>query len=187
MLHMEQKDYSMEIILQLLKENNHARELAKKLNINHMMIVRKLKKLQNKNVVDYTQKGKNKVYFLKKTIEAKEHIFMAEKYKLIKILNIYPELRSIINKLQNNKKLKLIVLFGSYAKQLATKNSDIDIFAETTDKSLKKDLNLLDSKLNTKIGKYNTKDLLFKEIDKNHVIIKGAEFYYEKNKFFEKN
>ena len=184
---MEQKDYNMEIILQLLRESSHAREIAKNLNINHMMIVRKLKELQKNNVVDYIQKGKNKVYSLKKTIEAREYLFMAEKYKLIKILNIYPNLRSIISKLQSNKKLKLVILFGSYAKQLATKNSDIDIFTETTDKNLKRQLNLLDSKLNIKIGKHNKKELLFKEINKNHVIIKGTELYYEKNQFFKED
>ena len=42
---MEQKNYKLEIINVLLKGNSHVREIAKKLNINHMMIVRKIKEL----------------------------------------------------------------------------------------------------------------------------------------------
>ena len=59
---MEQKDYKWEILLELLKNENHVRGLAKSLNTNHMAMVRKIKELSNANVVDYTLKGKNKVY-----------------------------------------------------------------------------------------------------------------------------
>lgn len=76
------------------------------------------------------------------------------------------------------------VFFGSYAKGLAKKDSDIDIYVETTDKKIKQDLELLDSRLSVKIGKYNRENLLIKEIEKNHVIIKGVEEYYEKTQFF---
>ncbi len=34
-------------------------------------------------------------------------------------------------------------------------------------------------------GKYNEKNILMKEIQKNHTIIKGAEIYYEKSGLFE--
>ena len=44
---------------------------------------------------------------------------------------------------------------------------------------------MLDSKLSIKIGKYDKNNNLIKEIEKNHVIIKGVDEYYEKNKFFE--
>ncbi len=77
MLHMEQKDYKLEIILELLKKESHAREIARALNINHMAIVRKITELLKENVVDYKEQGKNKVYFLKKTIESKTYVFNA--------------------------------------------------------------------------------------------------------------
>ncbi len=67
MLHMEQKNYKLEIIKLLLRKKSHIRAIAKKLNINHMMIVRKIKELSKENIVDSTKEGKNKVYFLKKT------------------------------------------------------------------------------------------------------------------------
>ncbi len=181
---MEQKSYKLEIINVLLKGNSHVRGIAKKLNTNHMMIVRKIKELSKENVVDFTQEGKNQTYFLKKTVETQAYTFIAEKYNLLQTIAKYPGLRNIIEKIQREKKIKLAILFGSYAKGLAKKDSDIDIFIESKDKNLKKELALVDSKLSIKIGAYNREDNMIKEIDKNHVIIKGIQYYYEKNQFF---
>ena len=182
---MEQKSYKLEIVNELLNSENHIRGIAKKLSINHMTIARKIKELKEENVVDYKTEGKNKKYFLKKTIEAKNYVFSSENYKLNKLLEKYPNLRNIIEKIQKDKKIKLSILFGSYAKKIAKSDSDVDIYIETTDKKLKRDLSFIDSKLNIKIGKYDKSTLLIREIEKNHVIIKGVEYYYEKNKFFD--
>ena len=184
MIHMERKDYKLEIVNTLLKRPNHVRGAAKEFGINHMTVSRKLKELLDENVVDYRQEGKNKVFFLKKTLEAKNHVYAAELYQLLQAVKKYPHLRKIIRAVQENKEIKMAVLFGSYAKGLAKKDSDIDIYVETTDKKIKQDLELLDSRLSVKIGRYNQENLLIKEIEKNHVIIKGVEGYYEKNRFF---
>lgn len=177
---MEQKNYKLEIVNSLIGKSWHVRSLANELRTNHTTILRKLNELSKENVLDYKEEGKNKIYFLKPTSEAKTYIFMAENYKLIKVLEKYPSLRLIVDEIQKNKKIKLAVLFGSYAKGLANKNSDIDVYIETTNKELKKELELLSSKLSIKIGKYDKKNLLVKEIEKNHIILKGVEAFYEK-------
>jgi predicted nucleotidyltransferase len=182
---MEQKDYKLEIVLELLKNENHIRGMAKSLNTNHMNIVRKIKELSKENVVDYIQKVKNKAYSLKKTAEAKAFVFMAENYKLTRAIQKYPALRGIIEKIQKNKKIKLAVLFGSYAKAMAKPDSDIDLYIDTASNKLKAEIGKIDTKLSVKIGKYDKSNLLIKEIDKNHIIIKGIEEYYEKNGFFD--
>ena len=182
---MEQKEYKLEIVNELLNNENHVRGIAKKFNINHMTIVRKIKELAKDNVVDYKEEGKNKTYFLKKTVEAKNYVFSAETYKLNKLLKKYPALRRVVEKIQKDKKIKLAVLFGSYAKGIAKPESDIDIYIDTANKKIKSEVSLIDSRLSIKIGKYNKSNLLTKEIGKNHVIIKGVEQYYDKNKFFE--
>ena len=181
---MSQKDYNQEVILNLLKTPNHIRGLAKSLKTNQMMISRKIKDLEQYNIVDYRQEGRNKTYFLKKTLEAQENTLIAEHYKLIHMFKKYPLLRNIIVKIKTNPEIKLAILFGSYAKGLAHKDSDIDIYVETVNKELKKEIEQLSLKASVKIGKYDPDNLLVKEIEKNHVIIKGAEQYYEKNKFF---
>jgi len=184
MLHMKQKYYNLRIILELLKNESHLRGLSIKLETNPMMISRKLEELSFSNVVDYKMQGKNKVYFLKKTTEAKLFVFMAEEYKLINFLERHSEMRGIIDKIQSTKNIRLAILFGSYAKNIENNKSDIDIYIETSDNRIKQDLEMLDSKLSIKIGKYDKDNLMIKEIEKSHVIIKGVEEYYENNKFF---
>ena len=182
---MEQKDYKFEVINFLLQERGHARGIASKLGTNHMLIARKINELSNENVVDFVQEGKNKTYFLKKTIEARASIFMAENYRLLQTLKKYPQLRNVIEKIQRDQKMSLALLFGSYAKGTALKDSDIDIYVESSDPNLRKNLKLLDSKLSVKIGDYDRASPLIKEIEKNHVALKGVEYFYEKNQFFE--
>jgi len=182
---MEQKDYKLEIVNFLVQERRHARGIASELGTNHMLIARKINELSNENVVDFVQEGKNKTYFLKKTAEARASIFMAENYKLLQTLEKYPQLRNIVEKTQQDRKISLALLFGSYAKGTASKDSDIDIYVESEDPNLRKKLKLLDSKLSVKIGKYNRDSPLIKEIEKNHVALKGVEYFYEKNRFFE--
>ncbi len=181
---MEQKDYKLEILKELAKKSSHARELAKLLGTNHMTVSRKIKELVKENVLDYEQEGKNKRYFIKKTVEAKSYLVIMESYKLNQLIKKYPALRAIIEKLQENPKINLAILFGSYAKGTAKEDSDIDIYIYTKDKNIKKDLGLTNSRLSIKIGKYDRSNLLIKEIEKNHIIIKGAERYYEKSEFF---
>ena len=94
-------------------------------------------------------------------------------------------MRRIIEIIKKNEKVSLAILFGSYAKGSANKGSDIDIYLETTENKLKAEVESIDSKISVKIGKYNQDSLLIKEMEKNHVIIKGIELFYEKNKFFD--
>lgn len=182
---MEQKDYNLEIIEMLLQKNNYVRGLAKELGTNHMNIQRKIKELEKENVVDFKEEGKNKVYFLKKNIEAKTYAFKTENYKLLKFIKKNPKLRMVIDSIQNDKRIRLCILFGSYAKGIEKKDSDIDIYIETQDEKIRKDILSLNMDLSVKIGKYDKSSLLIKEIEKNHIIIKGVEEYYDKSKFFE--
>ena len=167
-------------------EENHIRALAKELKTNQTTVARKIKELYKENIVDYKQEGRNKVYFLKKTLETLEFILIMERYKILETLRKYPYLRRIFQQIIQNKKIKLVILFGSYARKTATEKSDIDIFIETQDRGIKEEIENIDSKISVKIGKFNRKNLLIKEIEKNHVIIKGVELYYEKVGFFEK-
>jgi len=174
-----------EILNVLFGEEIHARALAKRLDINHMTVMRNLKELVSENVLEFRKEGRNKVYFLKKNMEARNYELISELYKLNKTLEKYPELRKTIKNIQQNKEIGLAILFGSYAKGTANKNSDIDVFIETKDRNLKKELELLNSRLSVKIGEYDRSSSLIKEIEKNHVIIKGAEIFYEKIGFIQ--
>lgn len=184
---MSQKSYNMSVMIvqSLLKRENHIRALAKVLGTNQTTISRKMHQLYDENIVDFREEGKNKVYFLKKTLEAREYIFIVEMHKTLQAIKKYPRLRKIIDKIKENKRISLAVIFGSYAKGTATKQSDIDIYIETEDRKIKEVAELIDTKLGVKIGLYDRKNILIKEIEKDHIIIKGVEKFYEKNEFFE--
>src|SRR3989338_955909 len=182
---MSQNNYNIKIVEALLKSENHIRGLAKSLNTNQTTIARKVHELSKENVLDFKQEGRNKVFFIKKTLEAKQYAYFVEAQKLIETLKRYPFLRRIIEIIKKNEKVSLVILFGSYAKGSANNGSDIDIYLETTENKLKEDIESINSKISVKIGKYNQDSLLIKEIEKNHAIIKGIELFYEKNKFFD--
>ncbi|MCK5282427.1 MAG: nucleotidyltransferase domain-containing protein [Nanoarchaeota archaeon] len=174
----------LEIIQLLLKQECHVRGLAKSLDESHSTILRKLNKLVEQNVVDYKKEGKNKVFFLKKNMLSRNHILQAEVHKLNSLLNKYPELMIILEQISKKVDEKLIIVFGSYAKFRAKKDSDIDIYIETKNRNIKKTIENIHSKIKVKIGSFDIKSNLIKEIIKDHAIVRGFEEFYEmlKNK-----
>jgi predicted nucleotidyltransferase len=175
----------LEIILALLKYGKlHVREIAKVIDSPHASVSRAMKRLLGKNIVDFKSEGKNKVFKLKKGIESSTFVYMAEYFKLLKLLQKYPSLPIIIESILSATDEKFIIIFGSFAKFNANKDSDIDIFIETRDRSVKKEIEGINSKLSIKIGKFEKNNLLIKEILKDHVIIRGIEHYYKKNEIF---
>lgn len=184
MFHVEQ-NVPIRIISLLLRGDSHPRKLAKDLGISHTTVLRKLRVLLDGNVVDFRTEGKNRVYFLKKTLEARVYIFMVEWYALGNLIEEAPHLRSVIRTIQDRQDIPLAILFGSYAKGTADRKSDIDVYIETDDREVKRELERSNSRLSIKYGPWDPDNLLIQEIVKNHVILKGAERYYEKTKFFE--
>ncbi len=187
MIHMVQKwdNSGYEIVLLLVKEKKHLRKLAKELKIPHSTVMRKLNNLTKENIVDSKQEGKNKVFFIKKNLQARNYLQQAEQYKLSKLIKKYPKLSIILEDILKSSKEQMIVLFGSYAKFQANTDSDIDIYIETRNKKIKNDIKTVYSKINVKTGKFDMNSNLIKEIIENHVILKGVENFYEKTKFFE--
>jgi len=178
-------NYNYEILLFLLKRDMHGREIAKELKTSLTRVQAILTELRKINVLDYKIEGKNHISFIKKNLISKSFILNAENYKLAKIINKHPELEPIFQNVIKKSKSSLILLFGSYAKNTEKKDSDIDIYIETTNQKIKKEIQKIYDLISIKIGKFNPDDLLIKEIIKNHAIIKGGEEYYEKIKFFE--
>lgn len=177
MLHMSQINYN--IILDLIKQDNHIRGIANHLNTNQTTIARKVKELEEQNIIDYRNEGKNKVYFIKETLEKTIYVKIIEQNKILNAIKKYPKIRQISEKINSNKQIKLAIIFGSYAKNNIDKNSDIDIYIETESIEIKKMIELIDSKLSVKIGKFDINSILAKEIIKDHIILKGIDRYYE--------
>jgi predicted nucleotidyltransferase len=169
-----------EIILLLLKGKVHLREIARLLGESHSTVLRKINRMVEGGVIDTERQGKNKIYSIRDNLMARSFIYMAENYKLVKLLDKYPKLRIILEDVLKKTDEELIVVFGSYAKFSAGSNSDIDIFVETKDGDVKEQVKRLNSKLSVKIGPFDKISLLIKEIIKDHVIIRGVEEFYNK-------
>jgi len=184
---MVQKWYNMEmeIIIYLLKyEKVHVRQLAKDLKQSHATISRVLNRLTDSKIINYNFEGNNKVYCLKKGIETLNAVYTAEHYKLMKLIKKYPEISVIIEDIIRKIKEKMIIIFGSYAKFNVKKDSDIDLFIETNNNRIRGEANKINTRINTKIGIFDINNPLAREIIKDHVIIKGVEYFYEKNPIF---
>ena len=181
----QNKDIGLEIILVLIRGKSHLREIARTLKESHATVLRKLNYLVSMQILDYKIEGRNKVFFIKNNLNSKNFVYSAEIYKLSKLIEKYPELGVILEDIKNSLPELMIILFGSYAKGIAKQESDIDIYIETANSSIKEKIKSINSKINVKIGKFDTNSLLIKEIIKNHVILRGVEQFYEKSRFFE--
>ena len=175
----------LDIILILLKGEKHVRGIADELKESHSTTLERLHRLEKEDAVDFRTQGKKKIYSIKKTLQAKNYVFNAERYKLMKLLKKYPEMSIIISDILKASSERLVILFGSYAKFSAKKESDIDIYAETRSRKAKEKIEAVHSKIKAKIGEFDLDSLLIKEIIKNHIILRGIEDFYDKTKFFE--
>lgn len=176
----KRNNIELEIINVLLKSESHVRGIAKKLGESHSTVLRKLNSLKKENVIDSKTEGKNKIFFLKNNLLSKNYIQKAELHKLTKLLEKYPELGIIFEEIFKKTDETLIILFGSYAKELAKADSDIDIYIETKNRNVKKVIEDIHSKINVKIGTFDPRSPLIREIIKDHIIIRGIEVFYGK-------
>lgn len=183
-LHMEQKIYNHEIMLNLLKGQNHLRQISKDIKMNHMTVKRALDLMLKENILDVREEGKNNVFSIKKSIEAHNAVLAAEIYRLNKFIKKHPELKREILELKKSK--AMVIIFGSHANEAETKSSDIDIFVDSTNTKIKENISKLNPIFSVKLGKYDKNNLLMKEIEKNHIIVKGFEVFYEKSGFFDR-
>ncbi len=168
-------DIKFEILGELLKNPIHVRELENRLNIPKSTISDKLKELYEENIVDFNLIGRNKEFFIKNSFESSQILRILENYKLIKLIQIYPTLKPIIEEIQKLSQNNIILIFGSFAKNLAHKNSDIDIFIQTNSSKLKEEVELINSKISVKIGDLKKENNLIKEIKQDYIIVCGID------------
>ena len=169
------------VIDELIRQKKaHLRKLSVALGIPLTTVRRITDKLLKDNVLDYHQDGKNKTMFLKNNLYSRLKMYAMEHAKALALLQNYPELSILGERILGTADASMIVLFGSYAKFAASKESDIDIYIETDSRETKKKVKALYSKLSVKIGQFDLRNNLVKEIIKDHVILRGVERFYEK-------
>jgi len=141
--------------------------------------------LENKAVLESKNRGKIKLYSIKKTNIASEYIILAEKYKLISFLENRPMIKEIVFKI-----IPLVkgmgMIFGSYAKSNENKDSDLDILiiGRYDKEGLKKISSIYGVDLSVKsfpiLKKNVMESVLYREVLDNHVIFKSTEEFVRK-------
>jgi len=160
----------------------YIREVQKLLKISPRTAQLILNNLEKRTILESKSRGKIKIYKIKKNIIAKQYLVLAENYKKIRFLEQKPLIKQIIEKIMPFVD-GVMVVFGSYAKNLEKNNSDLDIFVIGSHKrqKIKEVSNTYGIKINVK--QYGSKlfemkwseDILVREVLNNHILIKGTD------------
>ncbi len=159
-----------------------ASDTSRKTNIPRRTVSRILDKLVKLNLIRYVIEGKNKKYYLDlKDQRVKLLINVIENHKSLKFSL---EEKKIFIMIEDIIKLREVVLFGSYVKGNATKESDIDVLIignesekirEIARKQIKQ-INLHFSTLKDFEKLLKNKNTLAVEIVKNHMAFNDSGF-----------
>jgi predicted nucleotidyltransferase len=165
----------------------HIRAMAKLLDTSHVTLLPHLKHLEQIKILQHEKVGRNKQYLLNKTnILTKYYLATTEQLATINYLEKNFIIKKLAEHLNNLDTAAPIILFGSYAKNYATEESDIDLFCIGT---LTKDQTNYIKNFEATYGKkiniktattenfntgLRTGDILIKEIVKNHIILSNS-------------
>lgn len=179
-------------ILSLYRNNYkiylHVREIARETKVDVKAIQLQLKRLERANILSSALKGKNKEYRLNLTnIAAKYYLIMAEAFFTIIFLDKNFQIKKVINEI-SGKIDGVILLFGSFAKGYATKESDIDIFIindKEFDKSaiaevgdiIGRRISIKSSTRKQFLDGLKNADPLIREVALAHITLKGADYF----------
>ncbi|MBU2637874.1 MAG: nucleotidyltransferase domain-containing protein [Nanoarchaeota archaeon] len=160
----------------------HIREIARLLSISPRAAQLALKNLEDKAVIEYKIRGRTKLYSIKQTEAAENYLIMAEHYKAIAFSESHALIAEVIAKIKPHI-TGIGIIFGSYAKGIEKKSSDLDVFVagRCNIPAIKKSGNVYGIDINVKqypigIFKKSIKsDILLQEVLKSHVIFLNSE------------
>jgi len=176
-----------EILALYLKDINRAyygREIARILGMNLKIVQDTLKSLDKAKILKSERKGKTKIYTLNITNPLVRYVLIStEAYKTAKFLERNYEIKKISEILSREVK-GVVLIYGSYAKDNPTKDSDIDIavIGKYNKNTLKEEIMIFPTKVHIIVLKeskmlrgISKNDPFVIEILNNHYVIKGLD------------
>lgn len=165
----------------------YIREVEKLLKISPRTAQLILEDLENKGIIESKVKGKIKSYKLKINELSKRYLTFVEQYKSIAFMEKNLLVKEVIEKISpfiNG----VGIIFGSYAKGVSNKESDLDIFVagDYEKEEIKKVSRNLGIEISIKCYPLKTfeknvnQDILLKEVLKNHIVFKNTELFIQK-------
>jgi predicted nucleotidyltransferase len=164
----------------------YIREVEKLLKISPRTSQLILEDLENKGIVESKIRGKIKTFKLNLSPTTLRYLSFVEQYKTLAFLEKKLFIKEVIEKITSHIK-GIGIIFGSYAKNLEKKESDLDIFIignyskEGVEKVSKKygiDISVKCYPQKT-FEKEITNDLLIKEVLKNHIVFLNTEKFIQ--------
>jgi predicted nucleotidyltransferase len=164
----------------------HVREIAREINVDVKAIQLQLRRLEGINILSSSLKGKNKDYQLNlANILTRYYLIMSETFTTLAFLGNTFRIKKLLEELGSNVQGTL-VLYGSFVKSLARKDSDIDLFVVKSAPFNKEGVDeaaaIVARQVSVKIAKPKdflkgivTKDPLISEIIAHHIILKGVD------------
>ena len=165
----------------------YIREVGKLLKISPRTAQLILEDLENKGIIESKVRGKIKSYKLKISELGNRYLAFAEQYKSIAFMGQNLLVKEIIEKISpfiNG----IGIIFGSYARGMPNKESDLDIFvAGGYEKEVIKQVSRnLGIEISIKcyplkiFEKNVSQDALIKEVLKSHIVFKNTELFIQK-------
>lgn len=168
----------------------HVRAMARLLNSSHATILPHLKRLEELRILHSEKVGKNKQYLLNRdNILTKYCLIAAEELVTIHYLEKNFLVKKFAEHLTGIDTADPLVLFGSYTRDYAIEESDIDLLcigeiSENQENRIRKFEATFGKKINIKTATtesfsvgLRTGDILIKEIIKNHVILRNFDSF----------
>ncbi len=164
----------------------HLRAIARETGVDVKAVQLQLKRLEKMNILSSVLKGRNKEHRLNLSNSlAKYYMVMAETFACIGYLRRNFLIKKIVDEIAN-KIDGVIVLFGSFAKGQATKDSDVDIFVisekkpnrlviEEAGSLVARVISMKSMSRNQFMRGLADKDPLVNEIISNHITLKGMD------------
>lgn len=163
------------------KARFYLREISKLSKLPLKTCQNALANLEKAKILKSKIEGKNKYFSLNiENLKTKSYLQQAEIYQTDLFVEKYPQFKMFLKSLKINAPL---IVFGSFAKFKADRNSDLDLLI-ISDKELKLPFHLLPFKphqINMPekpfLKAIDQQEDLIKEIEENHIILNNHSFY----------
>ena len=176
----------LELFTKGYNKEYYIREVEKMLGVSSRTALKTLAKLEDLGILQSNIRGKIKLYKIKKSIISREYFLLTEQYKKIKFFEKNLIIKEIFEKIETLTS-GIVLVFGSYAKGIPKKTSDLDLFVigKYSDKKIKIFGKKYGIVINIKsypmkiFRKELHDDFFLKEIIGNHVLIKSSEKFVD--------
>ena len=166
--------------------SHHLRAIARRVNVDVKAVQLQLRRLEESNVVSSVLVGRNKEYHLNlSNLITRYYMILAETSSSIDYLHRNFAIKRVLDEIGDRTE-GILILFGSFAKEQVTRDSDVDIFlvsnTQLDREAIRRAGDLIDREINIDAaterdfkGGLEEHDPLIVEVVSNHIILKGVD------------